>query len=221
MRPQILNSLPLKLAFPPVSCLTKNIPLPSPPPVLRVPVTDFGLGYRPIPGRGPSNILVGLDDNCLVGLSPPPVNWRSKSLSPALPRPVNCRASVVPVDCCGKAILNGLVPVLTGTTGERKGEACRKCLGSNSYVSQNNNMSEPKSPQHSRQGFILTKHSRHHTAPCVSSFAALSSFFPQPALPCSFLLFFASKPPHIRHPECHFEPLGPGTTPHSIGDTAL
>lgn len=66
-----------------------------------------------------------------------------------------------------------------------------------------------------------TKHSRHHTPPSLSVFAALSSFFPHPGLPSSFLRPFASRPPHIRHVACQREPCGPGTTPRSIGETAL
>ena len=68
-----------------------------------------------------------------------------------------------------------------------------------------------------------TQHSRHQTPPSGSLLAALSSFFPhpgslgsrRPVRPRRFL------PPQLRQAECHLVPEGPGTTPHSIGETAF
>ena len=74
--------------------------------------------------------------------------------------------------------------------------------------------------QHEAAG-TLTMHSRHQTPPSWSVFAALSSFFPHPARPSSFLRPRASLPPQTRHVACQREPWGPGTTPRSIGDTFL
>ena len=106
-------SLPLKLVLPPVSCLMRYIPRPSPS-VLLVPVTDFGLGYTR-PGRGPSYNFV---DVCFTGENPPPVVCLFTAASVLYPSPVNCRASVVPVDC-DATILVGRVPVLVDAMGDR------------------------------------------------------------------------------------------------------
>ena len=71
------------------------------------------------------------------------------------------------------------------------------------------------------EGKTLTRHSRHHTPPSASILAALSSFFPHPALPSCFRRPFASCPPQTRQPPCHLVPWGPGTTPLSMGETAF
>lgn len=72
-----------------------------------------------------------------------------------------------------------------------------------------------------------TEHSRHHTPPSPSPFAALSNFLPQPGVPF-FLSSFKPQcltgsffPPQTRQDACHREPWGPGTTPRSIGETDL
>lgn len=191
--------------LPPVSCLTRNIPRPSPSP--RFPMTDFGLGNR-APRRGPSCILVGLDANCLVGLSPPPVICRISAASELLPTPVYCRAMVVaPVNCRPMVVLpvccaatppkGPRPPVYEGTTGDLTGDGvCRNAAGSSN------------------------KHSLHQTLPSLSVFAALSSFLPQPGFPTSLRFPLASFPPQVRQPMCHRVPWGPGTTPLSITDTA-
>src|SRR5258706_13586050 len=64
---------------------------------------------------------------------------------------------------------------------------------------------------------ILTKHVLPQTPPLSSTFASLSSLFPQPGSVSMFglLLRLASGPPQMRHLECQRVVPGPGTTPGS------
>jgi hypothetical protein len=127
------------------------------------------------------------------------------------PKPVCCRAIVVaPVNCCATCPLPGMEllrvdqkeppPVVFVTRGRRVPE-----LGLRIDDGRR------------------SKHSRHHTPPSPSPFAAESSFFPHPGLPSSArrLLRFASCPPQTKQEPCQRDPCGPGTTPRSIGDTDL
>jgi len=111
------------------------------------------------------------------------------------PRPVNWRASVVVPVCWGATLR---LPVCEGITGLLTGEVRFRI-----------------------EAGKRSKHSLHHTRPSMSVLAALSSFLPQPGLPSSFLLPFASLPPHRRQFPCQRVPCGPGTTPRSIGDTEM
>ena len=117
----------------PVSCRTKNIPLPSSTLLLflnvRIPSALFGLGRSPIVGFDGLTLR-----SCFVGLMlrvggsvpPPPVVWRASGSLPP-PMPVNWRASVVVPVVCWITFVKGLDPEPdgSGTFGDtRVGEDC-------------------------------------------------------------------------------------------------
>ena len=96
------------------------------------------------------------------------------------------------------------------------------CGGRRAAVRRGNHKLESALVQRVRRcGHRLTKHSRHHTPPSLSVLAALSSLWPHPCRPSSLRRPLASLPPQTRHAACQREPCGPGTTPRSMGDTAL